>query len=133
MHEISRHQRLTGIRERRLNDDIPAADHFIQCHGQNIVLYLQKLCPFFQKHGSGRVAVAVIRKAVQRIEQAASETGIALVPEAHFFRNKVSRAKADPPDIIGQAIGVFPDDPDTFVSVSLVDLGRMACAHIVLL
>ena len=51
--------------------------------------------------------------------------------ESHFFRDDIGGPKADPPDVIRQAIGVFLNDGNTLGAIGLEDLCRVAGAHVV--
>ena len=51
--------------------------------------------------------------------------------ESHFFRNDIRRAKADPPDIVCQAIGIFLHHRNAVRPIGLEDLCRVAGTHIV--
>ena len=75
----------------------------------------------------------IVRQAVQSVQKAAPETREPLMSEPQFSGNCVRRPKADPPDIICEAVGIFLDDGNALTAIGFENLCRMAGAHIVTL
>ena len=67
---------------------------------------------------------------MQGIENAAAQPHKAVLPDPHLFSDLVRCPETDPPDIVRQAVGVLPDNPDGVISVSLVYAGRMGRRHV---
>ena len=55
------------------------------------------------------------------------------MPEAHFFSDRVRRTKTDPPDIIGESVGILLHDGNALTAIGLENLRRMTGADIVTL
>ena len=53
--------------------------------------------------------------------------------ESHFFGDRVRRPETDPPDIVGESVGILLYDGNALTAIGLEDLRRMAGAHIVAL
>ena len=113
-----------------VEEDVAAADHLVQRVGEQGGVNLEQLRAGFAELLPAGIAVALVAQRVQRIHEAAAQPRVAVVTEAHLFGDGVGGAKADAPDVIGEAIGVFLYHPDAVAAVGLIDLGSVGGAHV---
>ena len=77
--------------------------------------------------------MSVLREPVQGIKNAAPQADIFFLLKAHLLSDGIRGFKADSPDVIRKAVGVFLHDLYALVPIGLVDLGRVARADIMAL
>ena len=109
---------------------VVVSQHLIQRVGDQGLIDLQQLRAGFAELLPGGKTVPLVSQRVEGVHDAAAEPGIAVMAEAHLFGDGVGGAEADPPDVVGEAVGVFLHHLDTFTAVGLIDLGRVGGTHV---
>ena len=111
-----------------LPDHLLRAQHFVQSNLQLRLLHLQKLHRSLNQLLPYRIAVAILGKFIQCIENTAPQTDKAVLLNAHLLRYGIRRLETDAPDIVGQPVRILLHDADTVAAIGLKDLRGMAGA-----
>ena len=106
------------------------SDHFVQSHREKRSVLLNQRCSRLQELGSRRVAMTILCQLVERVQKAAAQADIFLFFKAELRCDSIRRFETNPPDIIGQAIGIFLNYRYGVAAILLINLRGVGSGHI---